>query len=105
MGHVEPDLAVRLQRVAGDADDEAGLPTCFAGQKAIVSCVNGRQSGSTAAKDVNPLMALEEFEGIAPQVSDITGRGKAEWGSCAFRKRLGLPVRMGGGVAEEGKDL
>ena len=59
VGEVNPNLAVRLERVLGDADDEAGLPAWFTGEEAIIRRVNGADTRLGAAEDIDTLVGVE----------------------------------------------
>src|SRR5690606_24526132 len=53
---IEPDLALRIKGILGDALDECAFPSRLAGDVTVISSIDGRDARFAVAKDIYALM-------------------------------------------------
>lgn len=105
MGIIRPDLGTGMQRVRWNADNDGRLPISLAGEKTIVSCINGCNARLCTAEDIDTLMAVPHLKGISPQISYHTVRWKSKMGRIAMDTSRDHPIRVLGWILDEADNI
>jgi len=105
VGVIGPDLAVGLEGIAGDADDDGRFPVRFTGEVAVVGGIYRGDAHGGHAEDVNALVVVSGTEGIVPQVADEATGGHLEGGVTAVGVGLDYPFRHVPAAANPAHDL
>src|SRR3990172_7587381 len=102
---INPDLCPGIERIGRDTNDDSRAPSGQAGQETGVGCHDPSFIDTKPAKNIYPLVAVSQFEGIIPQVADETIGRKDKGSIAAVCTSLDNPLGMGLRIERPSPDI